>query len=104
MIVTRKCHKCGKKNRFDKSKIEGKIRCKRCGTGIRRTEETISLPKALWLNFTGYLSYNKGAIVTSALIAAAGAGGLYYWSQLSQKEEAVQQTPPPIQLRDKSKV
>ncbi|MFK7817939.1 MAG: hypothetical protein AB8G99_04430 [Planctomycetaceae bacterium] len=104
MIVTRKCHKCGKKNRFDKSKIDGTARCKRCGKGIRRTEETVSLSKTVWMNFTGYLFYNKPAILAAALIAAAGAGGLYYWSQLSQKEEAVQQTPPPIQLRDNSKV
>ena len=105
MLVTRKCHNCGKKNRFDKSKIQGTLRCKRCGRGIRRTEADMGLLKALWISFTGYIFYNKAAFLSAALLIAAVVGGSFYWNKLaSQKEEVVNETPPPIKLRTKSEI
>lgn len=97
MIVTRKCHRCGKKNRFDKSKIEGPIVCARCGGRIRRTEQNLSFLGWVLLNIKGYIVYHKGALFLGVLVAAVLGAGTYYWAGLAPKrpDEVVDQTPPP---------
>ena len=97
MIVTRKCHRCGKKNRFDKSNIEGPVVCARCGGRIRRTEQNLSFPRWVLLNIKGYIVYHKWVLFVGVLVAAFLGAGVYYWADLASKEsqEVVDQTPAP---------
>lgn len=97
MIVTRKCHRCGKKNRFDKSNIEGPVVCARCGGRIRRTEQNLSFPRWVLLNIKGYIVYHRWALLVGVLVAAFLGAGVYYWAGLASKEpqEVVDQTPAP---------
>jgi WD40 repeat protein len=96
MIVTRKCHRCGKKNRFDKSNIEGPIVCARCGGRIRRTEQNLSFIGWVLLNLKGYIVYHRGALFAGVLVAGVLGAGTYYWADLVPKEpdEIVDQTLP----------
>lgn len=84
MIVTRKCHECGKKNRFDKDKIEGPLRCKHCDARIRRSASDDGFISHLKMKFGPIIDYHRSHVVLGLVIAAAAAG-VYFWSTTPNK-------------------
>lgn len=82
MLVTRKCHRCGKRNRFDPDNASSVPRCRRCGGRIRRTEPEVGTfaqrtLEALW----NYFFFEGRLIVVCLAVVAAVVGGIFLWDK-----------------------
>lgn len=80
MLVTRKCHRCGKKNRFDPEETTGTPRCQKCGGRIRRSDQdALSFKEAAWTILKSYFSFEGKFVVLGLTVVGLVIGGVYLY-------------------------
>ena len=101
MLVTRKCHRCGKKNRFDPENVTRTPRCQRCGGRIRRSDQdALSFREAAWTIVSSYFTFEGKFVVLGLAVVGLVIGGVYLYDTYGPKDDPSPKvtsatTPPP---------
>lgn len=90
MIITRKCHECGHKNRFNTEMMEGQLHCQECDARIRRSELTFM--QKIILTVRGFVDYHRVEILVGLGVVVA-IFGIVHWTRL-RPEPLVPEQPP----------
>ncbi len=87
MLVTRKCHRCGKKNRFDTEATERTPRCARCGNRIRRSDpEAVTLARRALEAMKYYFVFEGKYVAVGLVVVGAIVGGVYLYDKYGPAE------------------
>ena len=102
MLVARKCHRCGKKNRFDPNATEDVPRCERCGNRIRRSDpEAVSLVRRALEAMGYYFAFEGKYVVVGLVVVGALVGGVYLYDKYGPGDSV--DTEPEVVVGPKSK-
>jgi len=101
MLVARKCHRCGKKNRFDPNATEDVPRCERCGNRIRRSDpEAVSLVRRALEAMGYYFAFEGKYVVVGLVVVGATVGGVFLYDKYGPDDAT--EPGPEVVVRPKS--